>query len=87
MLNAAISRGIHAVICNDYLSHRTIQTAIGDVEIKVLKVKDFSDNGICFNILLLPPYLKHEKSRKLPPYHSCYYLRGITQVIFMKPWW
>ena len=50
--------GRKAVVHNGYLPERTVQTGIGDVEIKVPKVKDRSGSGVCFNNALLPPYLK-----------------------------
>ncbi|MGG2141013.1 IS256 family transposase [Symbiopectobacterium sp. RP] len=66
----------HAVVRNGYLPPRTIQTGIGDVEIKVPKVRELSGNGICFNSALLPPYLKRAKSvEELLPW---LYLRGIS---------
>ena len=55
--------GRQAVVRNGFLPERTIQTGIGDVEIKVPKVRDRSGSGICFNCSLLLPWL---------------YLRGIT---------
>ncbi|MGG2141831.1 IS256 family transposase [Symbiopectobacterium sp. RP] len=68
--------GRHAVVRNGYLPPRTIQTGIGDVEIKVPKVRERSGNGICFNSALLPPYLKRAKSvEELLPW---LYLRGIS---------
>lgn len=65
-----------AVVRNGYLPSRTIQTGIGDVEIKVPKVRDRSGSGICFNSTLLPPYLKRAKNvEELLPW---LYLRGIS---------
>ncbi|MGP1924100.1 MAG: hypothetical protein ACTS73_04080 [Arsenophonus sp. NEOnobi-MAG3] len=46
------------------MPERTIQTGIGDLEIKVPKVKDQSSNRICFNSSLLPLYLKRIKTLK-----------------------
>ncbi|MEN5315659.1 IS256 family transposase [Pseudomonas koreensis] len=68
--------GRQAVVRNGYLPERTIQTGIGDVQIKVPKVRDRSSSGICFNSLLLPPYLKRSSSiEELLPW---LYLRGIS---------
>ena len=68
--------GRQAVVRNGYLPERTIQTGIGDVEIKVPKVRDRSSSGICFNSSLLPPYLKRSSSiEELLPW---LYLRGIS---------
>ena len=54
--------GRQAVVRNGYLPERTIQTGIGDVTIKVPKVRDRSGSGIQFNSHLLPPYLRRTKS-------------------------
>jgi transposase-like protein len=68
--------GRQAVVRNGFLPERTIQTGIGDVEIKVPKVRDRSGSGICFNSSLLPPYLKRSSSiEELLPW---LYLRGIS---------
>lgn len=68
--------GRKAVVRNGYLPERTIQTGIGDVEIKVPKVRDRSGSGIHFNSALLPPYLKRTKSvEELLPW---LYLKGIS---------
>lgn len=65
-----------AVVRNGFLPERRIQTGIGDVSIKVPKVRDRSGNGIRFNSALLPPYLKRAKSvEELLPW---LYLRGIS---------
>lgn len=57
--------GRQAVVRNGYLPERTIQTGIGDVEIKVPKVRDRSGSGINFTSALLPPYLK--RTAVIPP--------------------
>lgn len=68
--------GHQAVVRNGFLPERTIQTGIGDIEIKVPKVRDRSGSGICFNSSLLPPYLKRSSSiDELLPW---LYLRGIS---------
>ncbi len=68
--------GRQAVVRNGFLPERTIQTGIGDVEIKVPKVRDRSGSGICFNSSLLPPYLKRSSSiEELLPW---LYLRGLS---------
>ena len=65
-----------AVVRNGFLPERHIQTGIGDVSVKVPKVRDRSGNGIRFNSALLPPYLKRAKSvEELLPW---LYLRGIS---------
>ena len=68
--------GRQAVVRNGYLPERTIQTGLGDVEVKVPKVRDRLGSGICFNSTLLPPYLKRAKSiEELLPW---LYLKGIS---------
>lgn len=53
--------GKQAVVRNGYLPQRTVQTGLGDIEVKVPKVRDRSGSGIKFNSKLLPPYLKRAK--------------------------
>lgn len=68
--------GRQAIVRNGYLPERTIQTGVGDVAIKVPKVRDRSKQGIKFNSSLLPPYLKRTKSmEELIPW---LYLKGIS---------
>src|SRR5690625_6567892 len=55
-------QGHQTVVRNGYLPTRTIQTSIGDVEVRVHKVRDRSGCGIKFNSSLLPPYLKRARS-------------------------
>lgn len=68
--------GKQAVVRNGYLPERTVQTGIGDVEIKVPKVRDRSDQGIKFNSALLPPYLKRTKT--LEEFIPWLYLKGVS---------
>ena len=71
-----LTNGRQAVVRNGYLPERTIQTGIGDVTVKVPKVRDRSGNGIKFNSTILPPYLKRSKSmEELIPW---LYLKGIS---------
>lgn len=68
--------GRQALVRNGYLPERTIQTGIGDVSIKVPKIRDRSGSGLHFNSQLLPPYLKRTKSiEELIPW---LYLKGIS---------
>jgi putative transposase len=58
------------------LPERPIQTGIGDVDVKVPKIRDRSGSGIKFNSSLIPPYLKRTKSiEEILPW---LYLRGIS---------
>lgn len=68
--------GRAAVVRNGYLPNRTIQTGIGDIEVRVPKTRDRSGSGINFNSSLLPPYLKRTKSiEELLPW---LYLKGVS---------
>jgi len=74
--------GRQAVVRNGYLPERTIQTGIGDVPVKVPKVRDRSGSGIQFNRQLLPLYLRRTKSiEELIPW---LYLKGLSRVIIRK---
>ena len=68
--------GRQAVVRNGYLPERTVQTGIGDVEIKVPRVRDRSGDGVTFSSALLPPYLKRARSiEELIPW---LYLKGVS---------
>lgn len=68
--------GRRAVVRNGYLPERTVQTGIGDVEVRVPKVRDRSGGGACFRSELLPPYLKRARSvEELLPW---LYLKGVS---------
>ena len=68
--------GLKALVRNGYLPERMVQTGIGDVTVKVPKVRDRSGNGIKFNSRILPPYLKRARSiEELLPW---LYLKGVS---------
>ncbi len=68
--------GHQAVVGNGYLPRRTIQKGLGDIGIKVPKVRDRSGKGIKFNSQRVPPYLKRTKAlEELIPW---LYLKGIS---------
>lgn len=74
--STALTDGRQAVVRNGYLPERSIQTGIGEVVIKVPKVRDRSGSGVKFNSSLLPPYLKRTKSmEELIPW---LYLKGVS---------
>ena len=54
--------GKRAVVRNGHLPERSIQTGLGEVPVKVPKVRDRSGGGIKFNSKLVPPYLKRTKN-------------------------
>jgi putative transposase len=65
-----------AVVRNGYLPERSIQTGLGDIGVKVPKVRDRSGSGIKFNSSLVPPYLKRTKN--IEEFLPWLYLRGIS---------
>jgi len=65
-----------AVVRNGYLPERTIQPGLGDIPVKVPKVRDRSGQGIKFNSQLVPPYLKRTKN--LEEFIPWLYLKGIS---------
>jgi len=71
-----LSDGRQALVRNGYLPERKVQTGIGDVEVKVLKVLDRSGSGVCFNSSLLPLCLKRTKS--IEELLLWLYLKGIS---------
>jgi transposase-like protein len=68
--------GRRAVVRNGYLPERTVQTGIGEVEVRVPKVRDRSGGGACFRSALLPPYLK--RARSLEELIPWLYLKGVS---------
>lgn len=68
--------GKQAVVRNGHLPERTLQTGLGDITVKVPKVRDRTGSRIKFNSKLVPPYLKRTKNiEELIPW---LYLRGIS---------
>lgn len=65
-----------AVVRNGYLPERSIQTGLGDVDVKVPKVRDRSGQGIKFTSKLVPPYLKRTKN--IEEFLPWLYLRGVS---------
>lgn len=68
--------GKQAVVRNGYLPERTIQTGLGEVAVKVPKVRDRSGQGTKFNSRLIPPYLKRTKN--IEEFIPWLYLKGIS---------
>lgn len=64
------------MVRNGYLPERSIQTGLGDIAVKVPKVRDRSGSGIKFNSSLVPPYLKRTKN--IEEFLPWLYLRGIS---------
>ncbi len=68
--------GKQAVVRNGYQPERSIQTGLGDIKVKVPKVRDRTKSGIKFNSSLVPPYLKRTKN--LEEFIPWLYLRGVS---------
>jgi len=65
-----------AVVRNGYLPERTVQTGIGEVEVRVAKVRDRNGGGACFPSSLFLPYL--ERSRSVEELIPWLYLKGVS---------
>ncbi len=75
-------QGHQQIVRNGYLPERSIQTGIGQVKVKVPKIRDKSGQGIKFNSALLPPYLRKTKSvEEVLPW---LYLKGISTGDFQE---
>jgi len=71
-----LTDGRKAVVRSGYLPERSIQTGVGNIDIKVPKVRDRSGSGVRFTTALLPPCLKRARSvEELLPW---LYLKGIS---------
>lgn len=68
--------GRQGVVRNGYLPERTMTTGIGEVSVKVPKVRDRTKSGIKFKSLLLPPYLK--RTRSVEEVLPWLYLKGVS---------
>src|SRR5699024_389557 len=74
--NRRLPHGREALVRNGNLPARSAQTRIGDVTVKVPKVRDRSGKKIKFNSRILPPYLKRARSvEELLPW---LYLKGVS---------
>ena len=68
--------GRQAVVRNGYLPEREIVTGVGNVTVKIPKVRDRSGGGIKFNSSLVPPYVR--KAKRVEAALPWLYLRGIS---------
>lgn len=68
--------GLQRIVKNGHHPERSIQTGLGDINVKIPKVRDRKKAGVKFNSTLIPPYLKRTKNiEELIPW---LYLRGIS---------
>ncbi len=74
--NVSILGGHRAVVRNGYLPAREVLTAVGNVEVRVPKVRDRSGSGVKFNSALVPPYVR--RSARVSAAVPWLYLKGIS---------
>jgi transposase-like protein len=74
--NVEMLGGQRAVVRNGYLPAREVLTAIGNVEVRVPKVRDRSGGGIKFNSALVPPFVR--RSQRVSSALPWLYLKGIS---------
>ncbi len=70
------ANGRRLVVRNGHMPERLVQTGIGQVQVKMPRVRDNSGSGIRFTSNILPPYLRRTRSiEELIPW---LYLKGIS---------
>lgn len=74
--NVTDLKGRQTVVRNGYLPEREIVTGVGNVAVKIPKVRDRSGGGIKFNSSLVPPYVR--KAKRVEAALPWLYLRGIS---------
>jgi len=74
--NDRLEDGRLSVVRNGYLPERVVQTGIGDVAVKVPKVRDRAGKKRKFTSHIVPPYLK--RSKDIAELLPALYLKGIS---------
>jgi transposase-like protein len=74
--NVRTLRGQRAVVRNGYLPARAVLTAVGNVQVRVPKVRDRSGGGVKFHSALVPPYVR--RSARVSAALPWLYLKGIS---------
>jgi hypothetical protein len=74
--NVTDLKGRQAVVRNGYLPERSILTGLGEISVRVPKVRDRSGSGITFNSAIVPSYVR--KARQAEAALPWLYLRGIS---------
>ena len=74
--NVTDLKGRQTVVRNGYLPEREIVTGVGNVAVKIPKVRDRSGGGIKFHSSLVPPYAR--KAKRVQAALPWLYLRGIS---------
>jgi len=75
-----LTNGCQQVVRNGYLPKRKIQTGIGDVEVKMPRVRDKGKEGIKFTSNLVPTYMR--RTVTLEVLLPLLYLKGISTTDF-----
>lgn len=74
--NVKTLHGHNAVVRNGYLPERDILTGAGPMAVRVPKVRDRSGNGVKFNSVIAPPYVR--KSQRVSAALPWLYLKGVS---------
>lgn len=72
-----LANGRPRVVRNGYLPERTIMTGVGEIPVKVPRVRDRGDGSLSFKSSLIPPYMRRTATiEKVLP---LLYLKGISE--------
>jgi len=74
--NVRLLDGRQTVVRNGYLPERDILTPIGQIPVRIPKVRDRSGNGVKFNSALVPPFVR--RSQRVSAALPWLYLKGIS---------
>lgn len=74
--NVRVVGGSRAVVRNGHLPAHEVLTAVGQIEVRVPKVRDRSGSGVKFNSASVPPYVR--RSARVSAALPWLYLKGIS---------
>lgn len=74
--NVTDLKGRRAVVRNGYLPERDLLTGVGNIPVRVPKVRDRSGRGIKFNSAIVPPSVR--KAQRVEAARPWLYRRGIA---------
>ena len=77
-----LDTGNQQVVRNGYQPERKVSTGVGNVTVKVPKVRDRKGTGIKFHSLLIPPYMRRAKT--IDELLPLLYLQGISTSHFQE---
>ncbi len=66
-----------SVIRNGYLLERSVTTAIGDLKVKVPRIRSKDGGGVNFTSTLIPKYLR--RSSSISAWAAYAYLKGVSE--------